>query len=174
MVMKRKNIPFIILLFFSLIAYTGCLPYGREGTLVGIDILKEGEREEVLQVKTKEGSTLSLAFIHSLYHTPQIEIYTVLAEGLILREVHFGNLEAVDYYDPNPRGDLHPEGNLWKLKLSCPIHFQTVRMRIPYTGPLRLTIDGSTHWVPREKDQGALLIIKLLFRESMEITGAKR
>ncbi len=77
-------------------------------------------------------------------------------------------------HHPNPRGDLPPEGNLWKLKLSCPFHFQTVRMRIPYTGPLCLTMDGSTHWVPREKDQGALLIIKLLCRESMEITGAKR
>jgi hypothetical protein len=172
--MKRKNIPFIILFLFSLTAYKVCLLYGRECTLVAPDILKEEEREEVLQVKVKEGSTLSLAFIHSLYHTPQIEIYTVLAESLFLREIHFGNLEAAGYYDPNPRGDLYLEGNLWKLKLSYPIPFQAVRMRIPYTGPLRLTIDGSTPWVSQEKDRGALLIIKPLFHESRGRAGAER
>jgi len=171
--LKRKNILFIILFLFSLTAYKGGLLYGRETTLVAIDILKEEEREEVLQVKVKEGSTLSLAFTHSLYHTPQIEIYTVLAESLLLREIHFGNLEAVGYYDPYPRGDLHLEGNLWKFKLSDPIPVQIVRMRIPYTVPLRITIDGSTHWVPREKDRGALLTIKLLFPESMDRAGAK-
>jgi len=172
--MKRKNILFIILFFFSLIFYKDCLLYAREGTWVAIDILKEDEREEVLQVKVKEGSTLSLTFIHSMYCTPQIEIYTVLAESLLLREIYFGNLEATGYYDANPRGDLYREGNLWKLKLSCPIHFQAVRMRIPYTGPLRLAIDGSTRWLSRKKDRGALLMIKTLFHESKGRAGAER
>jgi len=172
--MKRKNIPFIILFLFSLTAQKGCLLFAREGTWVAIDILKEEEREEVLRVKVKEGSTLSLAFTHSLYHTPQIEIYTVLAESLLLHEIRFGNLEAAGYYDPNPRGDLYREGNFWKLKLSDPIHFPAVRIRIPYTGPLRLAIDGSTRWLSREKDRGALLMIKPLFHESKGRAGAAR
>jgi len=171
--MRRKITFFIILFFFSLTALKGCSFHGREGTLVAIDIFREKGGEEALRMKAREGSTLGLTFIHSIYHTPQIEIYTVLADCLLLREVHFGNLEAMGYYDPHPRGNLCREGNLWKLRLSSPICFQTVKMRIPYTAPLRLTIDGSNYWAPREQDQGALLTIRIVHPGATEGKGTR-
>lgn len=75
--------------------------------------------------------TVTLAYAHSLYHTPQEELYTVSPGGLILREVHFGSLEAAFYYASNPPGGYLREGGLLITRMPSVTEFATVGMRIP-------------------------------------------
>jgi hypothetical protein len=125
-----------------------------------LEIQGENKREEVLHLRVKEGTTLTLAYRHSLFFTPQKELYTIHAGSLILREINFGNLEAADYYDSNPLGGVHAEGGLWKITPPFPFHFSTLRIRIPYTVHLCLIINDSIVWNSGEKDRGALLIVR--------------
>lgn len=156
-----KSIPFIIIPFFFLsLIYLDCPCQGSQSVLMILEIQWQNEKEEVLHLRVKEGATLILAYRHSLFFTPQKELYTIYAGSLILREINFGNLEAAGYYDPNPPGGLHPEGSHWKIKPSHPVHFPELRMRIPYTVNFSLIINGSIVWTPKDKDRGALLILR--------------
>ncbi|MDI6754488.1 MAG: DUF1850 domain-containing protein [Thermodesulfobacteriota bacterium] len=168
--MGSKNLTLTILLLFTLALYPNSPLSGQKDTFLSVEILKE-KREKVLHMGVREGSTLTLSYFHSLYRTPQEEIYSVLTENLLLQEIHFGNLEAAGYYNPNPPGGIRLEGGLWKIKLSPPGHFSAIQMRIPFTAPLSLSIDGSPIWSPRENDRGLLLLVTIS-REG--IKGNKR
>jgi hypothetical protein len=166
--------PFLLLVLFLILI---SLPFFGEGMLGAKDgplmVIELGGRkggEEIARFRVEEAATLCLSYIHSLYRTPQEEVYTVQGESLILREMHFGNLEAAGYYEPRPAGTLYREGNLWKVKMSSPVSFPVVRMRVPFTGPLALFIDGRIAWTSSQKDQGALLTVKVVH----EVPGAKR
>jgi len=156
--MGSNKLNLIILFLFPLAFYLNSSLSGQEETFLSVEILKE-KREKVFHIRVKEDSTLTLAYLHSLYRTPQEEIYSVLTENLLLQEIHFGNLEAAGYYNPNPPGGIQLEGSLWKIKLSPPVHFSAIQIRIPYLGPLDLSLDGSPIWAPRENDRGSLLIV---------------
>ena len=151
---------FITLFLFLFLIYLGCPCQGSEDALLIVEVQAESKKEKVLHLQMKEGSTLTLTYTHSLFLTQQKEFYTIRAGGLILREISFGNLEAANYYESNPRGVIHPEGSLWKINPSSPVHFPALRMRIPYTVHMGLIINGSIVWTPREKDRGALLIVR--------------
>lgn len=153
-----KSIPFIILFLLHIFLESPC--QGSEGALLTLEIQWENKKEEVLHVRVKDNTPLTLAYTHSFFLTPQKELYKFNAGILILREISFGNLEAADYYDSNPLGGIHPEGILWKIKPSYPVHFYVLRIRIPYTVPLCVIINGSIVWNSKEKDRGALLIVR--------------
>jgi hypothetical protein len=149
------------------------LSAGEESSLMVIELGGRNGGGKIVRFRVEEAATLCLSYIHSLYRTPQEEVYTIQDESLILREMHFGNLEAAGYYDPHPDGDLYREGNLWKVKMSPPVSFPVLRMRVPFTGPLLLLIDGHTAWASRQKDQGALLTVKVVHEDPGGETGKK-
>ena len=149
-----------ILFILLFLIYPDCPCQGTEHTLLVVEIQAGGKKEEVFHLQVKEGTTLTLAYTHSMFLTQQKEFYTIRAGGLILREIGFGNLEAANYYDPNPRGLIHPEGSLWKINPSCPVRIPVLRMRIPYTVNLSLMINHSIVWIPKDEDRGALLIVR--------------
>jgi hypothetical protein len=169
--------PFLLLVLFLILI---SLPFFGEGMLGAKDgslmVIELGERnggEEIARFRVEEATTLRLSYIHSLYRTPQEEVYTVQGGSLMLREMHFGNLEAAGYYEPRPAGTLYRERNLWKVKMSSPVSFPVVRMRVPFTGPLTLFIDGHPAWTPRQKDQGALLTVKIVHEDPGSQKGKK-
>jgi hypothetical protein len=163
----RKNpFPLLFLILFLLPFFGERLLSAGERSFMVIELWGRNGGEETVRFRVEEAAILCLSYIHSLYHTPQEEVYTIQGESLILREMHFGNLEAAGYYDPNPAGDLYREGNLWKVKMLPPLSFPVVRMRVPFTGPLLLLIDGHTAWTSRQKDQGSLLIVKIVHEDS--------
>jgi len=155
-----KSILFIIPFFFLFPIHPDCPCQGSQSALLILEIQWENKKEEVLHLRIKEGTTLILAYTHSFFLTPQKELYTICPGSLILREIQFGNLEAAGYYDSNPLAGVHPEGGFWKINPPFPFHFSSLRVRIPYTVHLCLIINDSIIWKSREKDRGALLIVR--------------
>jgi len=155
-----KSILFLIPFFFLFPIHLDCPCQGSQSALLILEIQWENEREEVLHLRVKEGTTLILAYRHSLFFTPQEELYTIHARSLILWEINFGNLEAAGYYDPNPPGGFYPEGSRWKVKFASPVRFPELRMRIPSTVNFSVIINGSIVWTPKDKYRGALLIVR--------------
>lgn len=145
----------IFFLFFLLILWEclDCPGQVIENDLLFVEI-QSGDNKEATRLQIREGSTLILSYIHSLYRTPQEEVYTIVKATLHLTEVRFGNLEAGFYYDPNPPGGFQQEKGFWINKLPCPIQFAEIKIRIPCTGQLRLVVNGSNIWVARKEDCG--------------------
>lgn len=157
--MDRNFLTILCIFLFLIYPHRPC--QGNEHTLLVLEIQAEGEKEEVFHLKVKEGATLTLAYTHSMFLTQQKEFYTICAGSLFFQKVIFGNLEAANYYDSNPRGLIHPEGSSWKINSSGPVRVPTLRIRIPYTVNLSLMINHSIVWTPRDEDRGALLIVSI-------------
>lgn len=150
----------IFLLLLAQLSLEGPAQAGGEISLA-IEIQRGEETAEALTVPVREGMTLLLAYTHSLYHTPQKELYAVSRGGLVLREIHFGNMEAALYYNAHPPEGYLQEKGLWILRLSRPSTVPAVQMRIPVTVPLQLILDGTVIWTPRREDRGGLLTLRI-------------
>ena len=154
-----------LILFLSAAIAAFLFSEGRLGAeerdVVLVMVENGGAVRESERITVNRMAKLSLSYIHSIHRTLQEEYYTIREGLLVLEEMRFGNLEAVDYYDPNPGGKLTLKNGFWSLELLPPQAFSRVRMRIPFTVPIRLAIDGVTAWVARKIDEGALLIVKV-------------
>lgn len=156
----RKWVFLISSLFLSL---TLASDYKRaeEFYLLSGKIQEENIKREVFKIRTREESLLIIDYEHSLYHTPQKEVYTIQNGILILREVKFGKLEAVYYYNPNPPGKLYRDAHLWKFLPAKPYIFPLLKIRIPYTVYFTIQLNDSIIWTAQDKDRGGLLVVAI-------------
>lgn len=125
--------------------------------------IQDGHIErEVFRIKAKAGSLLSIAYDHSLYQTPQKEIYT-LQEGIFnLKEINFGKLEAACYYNTYQSGKFFRQGLLWKFLPDKPYPFSVLQIRIPFHGDFAIKLDNFLVWNPKDEHRGSLLILRIL------------
>lgn len=133
---------------------------GDEGNLLSIKIQEENKEKEILKISVKRGSIFSINYEHSIFRTPQREVYVIQDGSMKLKEIAFGNREAACYYDPSP-SNIHGQGGLWKILPAKPPSYQSLKIRIPLLVHFSLELNDSILWTPREKDRGALLIVSI-------------
>ncbi len=89
-------------------------------------LLLESEHGATLLLTVKTDDTVTLQYVHSIYHVLQREIYQPAGDELILRSMYFGDMSAALYYDDYHRYNLQPEpGGGYTIK-GLDLHYPSV------------------------------------------------
>lgn len=66
-------------------------------------LLLESDHGTPLMVPVKTAETITLQYVHSIYHVRQQEVYQAADNELVLRSMFFGDMSAALYYDAYSR-----------------------------------------------------------------------
>lgn len=72
-------------------------------------LVLESEHRAPLLLAINSEDTVTLQYVHSIYHVRQREVYQPARDGLVLRSMYFGDMSAALYYDDYRRYRLEPE-----------------------------------------------------------------
>ena len=72
-------------------------------------LILESENSVPVLLMVKPGETITLEYIHSIYHVRQQEVYEPVGTNLVLRSMFFGDMSAALYYDSYSRYALEPQ-----------------------------------------------------------------
>lgn len=155
---KKFFLKYFPLLFLVLAMNSGD---AGENYLLSAKIQDGNIVREILRLKTRPRSILTIGYDHSLYQTPQKEIYIIEEGRFILKEINFGKLEAAYYYDAYYSDKFFKEGNLWKFLPGKLYSLQVLKIRIPSCGFFFMKLDDSFIWLPKVNDQKNLMILTI-------------
>jgi hypothetical protein len=149
-----------IFLFLIIIFLNFNLGVAAEKYLLRILVQYERKTAEVITLMVEKGTLFAINYEHSIFQTPQKEVYLIQNGSMKLEEIVFGNMEAAFYY--NPSSDIiYRQENLWKILPANPSSYENLKIRIPYRGRFFLEANHSIIWTPQDEDRGALLIVKI-------------
>ncbi|MDR7868653.1 MAG: DUF1850 domain-containing protein [Sporomusaceae bacterium] len=72
-------------------------------------LILESEKSRPLILTVEQRETITLQYVHSVYHVLQREIYEPVGNELVLRSMYFGDMSAALYYDAYALYPLEPE-----------------------------------------------------------------
>jgi hypothetical protein len=139
----------------SLIVLSACT-----SPLARVELVNGETGEVVWESPANIGQHVELAYEHSLYRAPQIEVYRLSYDGLVLDRMAFGSYDAVMYYDPDPATLPHHDGTYWQLPMPEERRIPPAPFRVGFTTNHRLRCGSHEVDVATVIPAGGLAILR--------------
>lgn len=133
--MKRVVVCSVTVIVLLAMAWFGISAFSRQY----LYIRDENQR---LQFEVRPGDKIYFSYTQSLYHVQQTEVFEVQNNNtLLLREMVFGSLNALYYYDEQNLNYYEKDGNVYLVDLNK--SFVQIPFRASYSKSHSITIQSA-------------------------------